>query len=151
VGLLSAAGRNRTPVGLYRFEPAIRRYMRFAAGETRLAHSGTGRRDRPPAQYPAFWSHRPYKLDTVLCATPRPWLRPTGKAALAARGEGVVSQVYGELASTAEVEQGRSISKSCLLRSRAAGVEADLEVVTPKSAPAEIIALCPSPAARPSW
>ena len=54
--------------------------------------------------------------------------------------EGVVSQVYGELASTAEVEQGRQYFEKLLAALRAAGVEADLEVVYAKSAPPEIIA-----------
>jgi len=54
--------------------------------------------------------------------------------------EGVVSQVYGELASTSEIEQGRQYFEKLLSALHAAGVEADFEVVYAKSAPAEIIA-----------
>jgi manganese transport protein len=54
--------------------------------------------------------------------------------------EGVVSQIYGELASTAEVEQGRQYFEKLLESLHAGGVDADFEVVYAKSAPAEIIA-----------
>ena len=54
--------------------------------------------------------------------------------------EGVVSQVYGELASTAEIEQGRQYFQTLLDTLHASGVDADFEVVYAKSAPAEIIA-----------
>jgi manganese transport protein len=54
--------------------------------------------------------------------------------------EGVTSQVYGELASTSEVEQGRLYFQRLLDALRAAGVAAELEVVFAQSAPDEIIA-----------
>ncbi|MEP7363092.1 MAG: universal stress protein, partial [Acidobacteriota bacterium] len=42
--------------------------------------------------------------------------------------EGVTSQVYGEMASTAEVQRGRGYFEEILARIRAAGVEAELIV-----------------------
>jgi len=54
--------------------------------------------------------------------------------------EGVVSQIYGELASTAEIEQGREYFDRLLASLKAEGVEASLEVVYAKSAPERIIA-----------
>jgi manganese transport protein len=54
--------------------------------------------------------------------------------------EGVTSQVYGELASTAEVEQGRLYFQRLVDALQAAGVAAEVEVVFANSAPDEIIA-----------
>jgi manganese transport protein len=54
--------------------------------------------------------------------------------------EGVASRLYGEQASTAEVQAGRQYLEHILAALREAGVEGDLEVVHAKSAPPEIIA-----------
>jgi manganese transport protein len=54
--------------------------------------------------------------------------------------EGVASQLYGEQASTAEIQAGRQYFDHILAALRAAGVEGDLEIAHSKAAPTEIIA-----------
>jgi manganese transport protein len=54
--------------------------------------------------------------------------------------EGVTSQVYGDQASTAEVEEGRRYFDQLLDTLHASGISADFEVAYAKSAPEEIIA-----------
>ena len=124
------------------FEPAIRRYMRLRPEKPASLIPEPAAEIVPPAQYRNILVTLDHtRLDTVALSHATALAKTYGaKLHLLHVEEGVVSQVYGELASTEEVEHGRQYFEKLLEAIHAAGVEADFEVVYAKSAPAEIIA-----------
>jgi manganese transport protein len=142
VGLFPLLGAIGLLLAYIAFEPAIRRYMRLRPEKPASLIPEPAAEIVPPAQYRSILVTLDHtKLDTVALRHASALAKTYGaKLHLLHVEEGVVSQVYGELASTAEVEQGRQYFEKLLAALRAAGVEADLEVVYAKSAPPEIIA-----------
>jgi manganese transport protein len=124
------------------FEPAIRRWMRLRPEKPASLVTEPDAEIVLPAQYRSILVTLDHtKLDTVALRHASALAKTYGaRLHLLHVEEGVVSQIYGELASTAEVEQGRQYFEKLLDMLHAAGVEADFEVVYAKSAPAEIIA-----------
>ena len=129
-------------LGYIVFEPAIRRWMRLRpekpaslvfepAGEIAMA-----------GQYRSILVTLDHtRLDNVALRHAAALAKTYGaRLHLLHVEEGVVSQVYGELASTSEVEQGRQYFEKLVESLHAGGIEADFEVVYAKTAPAEIIA-----------
>ena len=124
------------------FEPAIRRWMRLRPEKPASLIPEPATEIVLPAQYRSILVTLDHtRLDTVALRHASALAKTYGaRLHLLHVEEGVVSQVYGELASTAEVEQGRRYFEKLVDALHAAGVEADFEVVYAKSAPAEIIA-----------
>ena len=125
------------------FEPAIRRWMRLAAREAGFADppSRAARSCRRTDTDDILVTLDHTRLDAVALRHASALAKPYGaRLHLLHVEEGVTSQVYGELASTAEVEQGRLYFQRLLDALHAAGIEADLEVVFASSAAVEIIA-----------
>ncbi len=124
------------------FEPAIRRYMRLRPEKpASLIPEVAGEIALQPQYRSILVTLDHTRLDTVALRHASALAKTYGaRLHLLHVEEGVVSQVYGELASTSEIEQGRAYFEKLLAALHAAGVEADFEVVYAKSAPAEIIA-----------
>ncbi len=124
------------------FEPGIRRYMRLRPEKPASLIPEPAAEIVLPPQYRSILVTLDHtRLDTVALRHASALAKTSGaRLHLLHVEEGVVSQVYGELASTSEVEQGREYFEKLLEALHTAGVEADFEVVYAKSAPAEIIA-----------
>jgi manganese transport protein len=124
------------------FEPSIRRWMRLRPEKPASLIPEPPGEIVVPAQYRSILVTLDHtRLDTVALRHASALAKTYGaRLHLLHVEEGVVSQIYGELASTAEVEQGRQYFDKLLESLHAGGVEADFEVVYAKSAPAEIIA-----------
>jgi manganese transport protein len=124
------------------FEPAIRRWMRWRPEKPASLIPETAPEIIPPAGYRNILVPLDHtRLDAVALRHASALAKTYGaRLHLLHVEEGVTSQVYGELASTAEVEEGRLYFQRLLDALHAAGVEAELEVVYAKSAPDEIIA-----------
>ena len=124
------------------FEPGIRRWMRLRPEKPASLIPEPAGEIVLPAQYRSILVTLDHtKLDTVALRHAAALAKTYGaRLHLLHVEEGVVSQIYGELASTSEVEQGREYFEKLLESLHAGGIEADLEVVYAKSAPAEIIA-----------
>lgn len=124
------------------FEPGIRRWMRLRPEKPASMIPEAAMEIVLPAQYRNILVTLDHtRLDTVALRHAAALAKTYGaRLHLLHVEEGVVSQIYGELASTAEVEQGRQYFEKLIEMLHAGGVDADFEVVYSKSAPAEIIA-----------
>jgi len=123
-------------------EPRIRRWMRFRPERPKSLMPEMAGEIVSPAQYRSILVTLDHtRLDAVALRHASALAKTYGaRLHLLHVEEGVVSQIYGELASTSEVEQGREYFEKLVAALKAGGVEADFEVISAKSAPAAIIA-----------
>jgi manganese transport protein len=124
------------------FEPAIRRWMRWRPEKRVSLIPEPAAEIVLPAVYRNILVTLDHtRLDVVALRHASALAKTYGaKLHLLHVEEGVTSQVYGELASTAEIEQGRLYFQQLLEALHSAGVEAEFEVAYAKSAADEIIA-----------
>ena len=142
LGLFPLLGAIAVLLGYIVFEPSVRRFMRLRPEKPPSFIPEPVSDLVLPAQYRSILVTLDHtQLDTVALRHASALAKTYGaRLHLLHVEEGVVSQVYGELASTAEVEQGREYFQKLVDTLHGAGVEADFKVVYAKSAPAEIIA-----------
>jgi len=124
------------------FEPAIRRWMRLRPEKPASLIAEPAVEFTLQAEYRNILVTLDHtRLDAVALRHASALAKTYGaRLHLLHVEEGVTSQVYGDLASTAEIEQGRLYFQQLLDALHAAGVAADLEVVYARSAADEIIA-----------
>jgi manganese transport protein len=124
------------------FEPAIRRWMRLRPEKPPSLIAEPAAEIGLPAEYHNILVTLDHtRLDAVALRHASALAKTYGaKLHLLHVEEGVTSQVYGELASTAEVEEGRRYFSRLLEALHSAGVKAELEVVYANRAADEIIA-----------
>ena len=124
------------------FEPAIRRWMRLRPEKPASLVAAPAAEITLQAEYRNILVTLDHtRLDAVALGHASALAKTYGaRLHLLHVEEGVTSQVYGDLASTSEIEQGRLYFQQLLDALHAAGIAADLEVVYARSAADEIIA-----------
>ena len=142
IGLYPLMGAVGLLLAYVTFEPAIRKWMRLRPEKPVSLVSEPIVEIAPPTVYRTILVTLDHTaLDAVAIRHASALAKSYGsRLHLLHIEEGVTSQVYGELASTAEIEEGRRHFERIVAALHAAGIEADLEIAYARSTAAEIVA-----------